>query len=81
MREQHADKSAETELPILFDMCERLVCTDEKDNCSMCFKELTLIELRSHVAISLEDLALSVLPNTRNDEIEDPGLDFSEGAH
>ena len=42
----------------------------------MCFEELTLIELRSYVATSLEDLALFVLPNTRNDEIEDPGLDL-----
>ncbi len=78
MRQHHPDKILETELPILLDMCERPACSDEKDACPLCLEELTLLELRSHLAAHLEDLALFVLPAGTDEESKDAASDIAE---
>lgn len=78
MKEHHPDKTSEIELPMLLDMCERPASSDEKDACPLCSEELTLLELRSHLAAHLEDLALFVLPAGIDEESNDAASDIAE---
>ena len=67
MLDRHSGTFAESQLPILIDMCGRPADPDERASCPLCGVEQTLRALRTHVASHLEDLALFVLPLETDD--------------
>ena len=67
MLDCHMGTFAESQLPILIDMCERPADPDDRASCPLCGLEETLRALRPHVASHLEDVALFVLPVETND--------------
>ena len=71
MLDCHLGTFAESQLPILIDMCERPADPDERASCPLCGVEETLRALRPHVASHLEDIALFVLPVETNDHNAD----------
>ena len=71
MLDCHMGTFAESQLPILIDMCERPADPDDRASCPLCGVEGTLRALRPHVASHLEDVALFVLPVETNDHNSD----------
>ena len=78
MLDCHLGTFAESQLPILIDMCERPADPDEKAPCPLCGVEETLRALRSHIASHLEDLALFVLPLETDDHETDANSHHAE---
>ena len=74
----HLGTFAESQLPILIDMCERPADPDDKASCPLCHMEETLRALQTHVASHLEDLALFVLPLETDDHETDANSHHAE---
>ena len=81
MLDCHLGTFAESQLPILVDMCERPADPNERASCPLCGMEATLRALRTHVASHLEDLALFVLPVETNDGDADSHSNHAEVSH
>ena len=78
MLDCHLGTFAESQLPILIDMCERPADPDERASCPLCGVEATLRALRAHVASHLEDVALFILPVETNDHDTDANSHHAE---
>lgn len=80
MREGHKEAFAESQLPILLDLCERPAEPEELTNCPLCPEPPGVCDLLDHLATHLEDLALLALPNDNSGAISDTRAGTSLGA-
>jgi hypothetical protein len=71
IRSAHPTAFGHSQMPIVLDLCSRQVSETFQTHCVLCGKELQLLELQSHLAAHLEEIALFILPGILEEELEE----------
>jgi hypothetical protein len=64
----HHDAFTDDQIPAAVRLCNRPEDQNNEQTCVVCERKMTLVDLQSHLAIHMEDIALFILPLAMEDE-------------